>query len=389
MRREVVLVCLVIFGADLVSGILSPTFSLYAQGLGASLAFVGVLSSIVGLTQLFTSMPIGILSDRYGRKVVLVSGMLLFVLATVSFAFAPNALLLMPGRILWGLASVSTFTIGAAYVGDVVTQRERGIAFGLYATAMGMGFGIGPLISGVVAAAYGIPASYLVAAALALSAAVLGVWGLARGDRAATVPLKRSWRMIGEGFHLTLRDPRLLAGNLANLLVNTAFNGAIANFFPIYAANNGASQEAISSVFAVRALSSAAARLPSGASTSRLPSRALMMIALALSTAAIGFMAATHQLGLLSILLVGEGIAYGMFMPTGQAFTAENSTPVTRGQVVGAYGTAGSLGAALSPLVLGVAAEAFGVGAVFGLTAALMLAGLLAAVILFRRPRGV
>jgi len=142
-------------------------------------------------------------------------------------------------------------------------------------------------------------------------------------------------------------------------------------------------------MFAVRALSSAAARLPSGASTSRLPSRAVMMAALALSTAAIGLMAAIHQLGLLIILLIAEGIGYGMFMPTGQAFTAENSTPVTRGQIVGAYGTAGSLGSALSPIALGVAAEAFGVDAVFGVTAVLMLIGLLAAIILFRRPRAV
>lgn len=65
MRRDVVSVCLVIFSADLVSEILSPTFSLCAQNLGALLAFIGTLSGIVGLSQLFTSMPAGVLSDRY------------------------------------------------------------------------------------------------------------------------------------------------------------------------------------------------------------------------------------------------------------------------------------------------------------------------------------
>ena len=103
MRRDVVSICSVIFLADIVSGILSPTFSLYAQSLGASLAFIGALSSIAGLTQLLTSMPIGALSDRHGRKIVLTLGMLTFAATTTLYALAPNAVLLIPGRVLAGL----------------------------------------------------------------------------------------------------------------------------------------------------------------------------------------------------------------------------------------------------------------------------------------------
>jgi MFS transporter, DHA1 family, multidrug resistance protein len=386
MRRDVVSVCLVIFSADLVSGILSPTFSLYAQNLGASLTFIGTLSSILGITQLFTSMPIGVLSDRYGRKIVLALGMVSFAAATTLFALAPTAAMLIPGRILMGLASVSTFTIGAAYVGDVVTTKERGLALGLYATSMGMGFGIGPLIGPAIALPFGVPASYIGASVLALGGATLAVWGLAAGPRTAAQSLSRSLGMVRRGFAQMLHDPRLLGGSVCNLLINTGFGGAISNFFPIYAANNLASPQAINSMFSVRALSSALARLPSGAITSRLPSRAVMVSALLLAMTAILFMSRTNALVVLSLLLVVEGVAYGVFMPAGQAFTAEHSTPATRGQIVGAYGTAGSLGSALSPLVLGLVAQAWGVAAVFTLTAILLGAGLLLAVILFRRP---
>lgn len=398
MRRDFLIVCFIIFSADLVSGILSPTFSLYAQDLGASLAFIGTLSSIAGVTQLLTSLPAGVLSDRYGRRIVLTLGMLAFAASTTLFALAPNALLLIPGRILMGLAGVATFSIGAAYVGDVVSAAERGVAYGLYTTSMGIGFGIGPLIGAGIAEPYGVPASYLAAAGIALCGALLAVFGLAahrpvaptaRSRPARGAPIRLSLGLMRDGFAQMLHDPRLLAGSLCNLLINTGFNGAISNFFPIYAADQHASQATINAMFSVRAFASAAARLPSGAVTSRLPSRAVMMAALLLATAALFLMSHTNALALLGLLLIVEGISFGMFLPSGQAFTAENSTPATRGQVLGAYGTAGSLGSALSPLLLGFVAEVWGAGAVFVATAALMALGIAAALVLFGRPRPV
>lgn len=403
MRREFLIVCFIIFSADLVSGILSPTFSLYAQDLGASLAFIGTLSSLGGVTQLVTSLPAGVLSDRYGRRIVLTLGMLAFAAATTLFAFAPNALLLIPGRILMGLATVATFSIGAAYVGDVVSDAERGVAYGLYTTSMGIGFGIGPLIGAGIAELYGVPASYLMAAGLALCGALLAALGLKAGvvqhsraqskvgtaKAARGAPLRLSLGLMRDGFAQMLRDPRLLGGSLCNLLMNASFNGAISTFFPIYAADQRASQETINGMFSVRAFASAAARLPSGAITSRLPSRAVMLAALLLATTAIFLMARTNAIWLLGILLICEGISFGMFLPSGQAFTAENSTPATRGQVLGAYGTAGSLGSALSPLLLGFVAEVWGAEAVFVATAGLMAAGIAAALVLFGRPRPV
>lgn len=68
LRRDVLTIYLVIFMCDLVSGILSLTFSLYAKDLGASLSFIGTLSSISGITQLLTSIPIGMISDRWSSR---------------------------------------------------------------------------------------------------------------------------------------------------------------------------------------------------------------------------------------------------------------------------------------------------------------------------------
>src|SRR5437660_5143983 len=137
---EVAALCFTIFLADVVAGVVAPTFSLFARYLGVSLALLGALSTVGGLTQLVVSLPVGILSDSVGRSRVLALGLLSFIAALVSFAVATGVPLLAAGRILFGLGTVAVFQIGAAYLGDITSPGERSFAFGLYATAMGLGF---------------------------------------------------------------------------------------------------------------------------------------------------------------------------------------------------------------------------------------------------------
>jgi len=379
LRRDVVAICIVIFTADIMSGILSPTFSLHARKLGASLTMIGALSSTVGLTKLFISMPMGVISDRVGRKTVLTAGMALFSVAAVSFALAPNAYWLFLGRMLSGIAMVCTFLLGVAYVGDIVRPEERGWAFGLYSTSMGLGFTIGPLIGAAVAVRYGVPASYLVAAVATMAGAIVAARTLkdvrpAMDESRGRGQLQRRSTM---GALSMLRDRNLLAGSLGNLMMNVSFGGAIVNFFPIYAAQLLVAQAAINSMFSVRAFGSTLARLPTGVITSRVPSRVVMYVALMMSMAVLFLMSNSASPTTLALLLLLEGIAFGGFLTSGQVFVAENCTAATRGAAVGAFSTAGSFGSILSPIALGLAADLWGVQMVFRLTSLLVLASLL------------
>jgi MFS family permease len=375
LRRDLLTICAVIFTADVMWGILAPTFSLYAQGLGASLTIVGMLSSVVGVTALLSSMPIGLLSDRIDRKGILAVGMVLFALSGTILALAPNAYWLFPGRVLSGLAMVCTFHLGVAYVGDIVKPEERGLALGLYSTSMGLGFTTGPLVGAALAERYGISGSYLFAAALALLGATIGAIGL-RPVRPLGQMTVQTHRLPGTGADKMLRDRRLVAGSLGNLLINITFNGTVANFFPVYAAGLGISQLAINSMFSVRAFFSTLTRLPSAALTNRLPSRVVMVVALILAMAALLMMAQTNSISLLALLLIVEGVSFGAFLTSGQVFVAESGTPATRGAAVGVYSTAGSFGAMISPAVLGVVADLWGLRMVFRLTGALVFVGL-------------
>lgn len=385
LRRDILLLCAVVFAADVVLGILSPTFSLFANSLGASLTLVGILSSTAGLTQFFTSVPLGALSDRQGRKTVLVLGLLGFALAMFSFAIAPNPWFLFPGRVLIGLGTTAVFWIGVAYLGDIITAEERGPAFGVYTTAMGLGFTLGPLLGALVERQSSVRVSYVVGAVIAVAAAGLAAWGLrsVQRDRGGV----RSVR-VGFGFddarHL-LRNPSLLAGSIGNLAVQASFSAAVFSFFPILAASLGATPAAISSMFSARAFGSAAARLPTGMLITKVSTWLIISLALVGTLAAMTGMALSTALGVLAVLLVVEGIAYGVYLTAGQAFVAEHSSPTTRGSSIGVYTTAGSAGSTLGPIALGVLADLFGLTVVFWVTAVIVLIALISIVVLYTR----
>jgi len=131
MRRDVLDICLLIFIADVVTGVQTPLFPLYTTSLGASLGVLGLITAVLGLTRLASALPIGMLSDRLDRKTVLVGGMVAFAISFALYALAPNAGWLVLPRVVQALAMVATFPLGIAYIGDIVETRDRGAAIGV------------------------------------------------------------------------------------------------------------------------------------------------------------------------------------------------------------------------------------------------------------------
>src|SRR6478609_7451436 len=242
-RTQIVVLCLAIFLIDVLAGIIGATFSIFASDLGATVFVVGLLTSISGLTALFSSIPIGSLSDRIGRSRVMLAGMVAFTLVMVLFAIAPSPAFLIPGRMLMGVAGVGSFWIASAYLGDIVTPQERGIAFGLLTTSMGLGFGVGPLLGGFVADTLGMRWGFMIGAAIGLVAVALvriWLWEPPRQKTALARP-KLSFRdnlRIGA-------DRSLLAISIGSFILSFSFDGAISTLFPRYGKELGLTTAAI------------------------------------------------------------------------------------------------------------------------------------------------
>ncbi|HEV7517036.1 MAG TPA: MFS transporter [Thermoanaerobaculia bacterium] len=166
-RRRVLFTIFLTVLLDLIGfGMILPILSYYPQRFGASAFEIGVLFSSYSLAQLFFAPPLGRLSDRVGRRPVLVTSIAGSVFAYLLFAFAPSFWILVLARSLSGIAA-SNYSIAQAYLADVSKPEERSKAMGFIGAAFGLGFVLGPAF-GAVLSSHGDRAVGLAAAGLAL-----------------------------------------------------------------------------------------------------------------------------------------------------------------------------------------------------------------------------
>lgn len=365
MRREVLDICGFIFIADIVTGVPTPVFPLYATSLGASLGLLGVLTATLGLGRLVSALPVGVLSDRLDRKWVLIGGMAMFAVSFAGFAVAPSAGWLALPRLLQAVAMVATFPLGVAYIGDVVESRDRGAAIGVYTAAMGSGFAVGPLIGSWVGATAGYPKAYLAGAAVAVAGAVFGLVRLRRTKEIAERASMARGLVDLDSLRTLIKQPVMLMACIANIAMTLSMTGAIFTYFPVYARSVGVGTVTIGSLFAWRSIASASGRIPMGPLSTRLP--APWTLAGVLLVEAIIDVAIAHNTSTLALtaLLILEGVGFGIFLVSGQAAVAAASGPQNRGAAVGMFWMSGSVGELFGPVALGVVAQSLGLIAVF------------------------
>lgn len=139
-------------------------------------SYGAMLLSVYAITQFIFSPVIGNLSDKYGRRPVLLSSLLGFGIDYIFLALAPTYGWLFVGRVIAGITGAS-FTTGAAYIADVSTPDTRAKNFGMIGAAFGLGFVIGPALGGLLAG-FGVRAPFYAAAGLCLLNALYGYFVL-------------------------------------------------------------------------------------------------------------------------------------------------------------------------------------------------------------------
>jgi MFS family permease len=151
MRRSPLLPIFLIVLADVLAlTILIPLLPFYAQEFGASPLGVGLLYSSFSACQLISGPFLGSLSDRFGRRRLLLVSQVGTCAGLVLLAFATSLWLVFVARIIDGITA-GNLSIAQAYVSDVTSKENRAKAFGLIGVAFGIGFVIGPGISALLA----------------------------------------------------------------------------------------------------------------------------------------------------------------------------------------------------------------------------------------------
>src|SRR5579872_7006563 len=131
-------------------GIIIPQLPFYGVHFGASPAAVTLLMSCYSLAQFFMSPVLGRLSDRVGRRPVLMVSMACSCLAYLWLGFASALWMLFAARLLAG-AGAGNIAAAQAYIADVTPPEKRAKGMGMIGAAFGLGFTIGPAIGGLLA----------------------------------------------------------------------------------------------------------------------------------------------------------------------------------------------------------------------------------------------
>ncbi len=148
MPRPLFVIFLTIFVNLVGFGIIIPLLPFYAQTFGASPFVIGLLFASFSLSQLVASPLLGELSDRWGRRPVLILSLVGTVVSFVMLALAHNLAMLFAARIVDGLSG-GNITTARAYIADITAEEDRARAFGILGAAFGLGFIVGPALSGL------------------------------------------------------------------------------------------------------------------------------------------------------------------------------------------------------------------------------------------------
>jgi DHA1 family tetracycline resistance protein-like MFS transporter len=130
--------------------IMIPLLPFYAEKLGASPSQVGLLIGVYAAFQLFSGPLLGRLSDTMGRKPLLIVSQIGTLIGFLIMAFAPSLWVVFLARVIDG-ATAGNLSLAQAYISDVTRPEDRAKSFGIIGIAFGMGFLIGPAISGFLA----------------------------------------------------------------------------------------------------------------------------------------------------------------------------------------------------------------------------------------------
>ena len=356
---------------------------LYTSALTYILAF--------GLAKAATNYFAGTLSDRYGRKPVLVAGWLIALPVPLLLIFGPSWGWIVAANVVLGISQGLTWSTTVVMKMDLVGPARRGLAMGLNEAAGYLGLAGTALVTGYIAANYGLrPGPFLLGAAyiaLGLGLSVLTVREThhhARAEAANHVSVHAhavSTLSNREVFTLTSFRDRSLSSVSQAGMVNNLNDGLAWGLFPLLFAAAGLTIERIGILAAVYPAVWGAGQLVTGALSDRIGRKWLIVSGMIVQAVALAMVAFGHGFGvwLAAAILLGAGTA--MVYPTLLAAIGDVAHPEWRARSVGVYRLWRDGGFAVGALLSGLIADAFGIPAAVAVVAALTAAsGLIVAV---------
>ena len=386
-------------------GLVLPLLPFWAERMGAGAVGVGLILTIYALAQFIFTPVLGTLSDRYGRRPVILASLLIEALSLALSALAGSLAILLVARFIGGLGA-SNIGSAQAVVADVTPVERRARGMGLIGAAIGLGFVVGPALGGLLAP-LGPAVPFWVAMSVALANALLVLRFLPETrhvretsysvENAASSQLTQSARpverkitfsftnqgmgVIFVGWRRVLRHPAVARLVIIHLLFTVAFT-AMEAVFPLFT-QHAFGWKALQNGY-IFTYAGVVIVLMQGGLVGQLVKcwgeRSLLIAGLVMLAAGLALLSWSTNLALLVIALGIVSLGDGAVTPMVSSLLSFASPPARQGETLGLAQGAAGLGRVIGPLAAGSLFAIGGSGAPFFFGSALVV---LAALIAF------
>ncbi len=329
-------------------GLISPILPLYMREFGASGLQLGLVFAAFSVARLVLGPLHGRLSDRLGRKPLILTGLGLYALISWAYALAGSLWQVALLRFLQGAASTLVTPLAQAYIGDRTPRGQEGRTMNTFYTSVFVGMGLGPLLGGALAERWGLRAPFYAMGLLAVAAG-LAVALLVPENRAGKAGTRTAapWTKL-----LRVSD---VWGIVAYMSARGFWRQAFNAFWPLMAAQKGYGESLIGAVLTVYFVGESFFQIPAGFLADRISRRLQTLLGGILAAAplfAVPWVGAAGPMVGLSLMM---GAASALGRGSVLALRTELGRVYGMGVLAGVQEAAFSLGQALGPTVAGAA----------------------------------
>jgi DHA1 family tetracycline resistance protein-like MFS transporter len=339
-----------------------PILPFYAQRYGATPVQIGAIIAAFSLMQFLFTPVWGRVSDRVGRRPVILVSLFGSVASYLLFARAESILALLVSRMLAGVAGAN-LAAAQAYIADVTTPETRARGMGWISAAFGLGYMLGPPIAAVASLRWGLHAPGYVAAALAFINLVLARLWLPEAVPTADKSLMRR-TFDPRVLHRVLKRPVLGGVTITMTAIAFATSGVTAMLALYLQARFSFDEMSTAWVFSLIGLTSSAVQLGlvHGLVTrfgeTRLSIAGIVVLALSLLAIAVA-----PTPGALRVVLMVYAVGFAVIGPSALSLVSRAAEEGEQGMVIGVVQSLGALARVFGPMAAGIALGRLGPGA--------------------------
>lgn len=353
-------------------GIVVPLLPVYAYELGASGLYIGLVFGAFSLSRTFFLPYFGRLSDKKGRKPLIVAGLLAYALISIGFILSKNVETLIIIRFIQGISSAMLIPVIQAYVGDITPEGSEGMSMGMFNMSMFFGLSVGPLAGGMINERFSLNTSFLCMGILAFLGFSLCLFLLPPTKSERAVSRKKevvSWKKL-------LRD-KDLAGLFFFRFAYAACVGVVWGFLPVLADSEfHLSSSYIGILVMLGVFIAGVMQAPMGYMADRFNKRIMILIGGFIIAFAILLFNWADGFGDLFIANVLIGIGGGIAMPALMAIAVlKGKTTKAMGSVMGLITMAHSSGMLTGSLAAGLMMDMFQLRHAFSFVSIVMILG--------------